>query len=320
MRLRSVTVREGHEVALEADPSPSPDWREDGVIRWLNVEAATHGELVDLFDRLGSDGTVIADYITEDHSPYWIEREEFTATTRAAPTAWRQHEAWFHLVGLPQTIVTVHGVEVPGTEAFIRRCWLGRPRPDVAIDAVLLKVIQSYVEEENDEFHRIRLQIERHAEGLKRGDSSFTVELLEELMTRCNHMGTVYFEYQRLCEGIEFVRSRVVGTRTHQELFRQGVANIRSMREGVEQLQRRLEELQRQHLMDRQALMERRIRVLTILSAIFLPLTLIAGVYGMNFHNMPELDEGYAYFVVLAGMALVGITMLTYFFWKGWFR
>jgi magnesium transporter len=59
-------------------------------------------------------------------------------------------------------------------------------------------------------------------------------------------------------------------------------------------------------------------KVLTIFSAIMLPLTFIAGVYGMNFDNMPELHSTYGYFAVLILMVLVAVLML-YFFWKrGW--
>ena len=50
-----------------------------------------------------------------------------------------------------------------------------------------------------------------------------------------------------------------------------------------------------------------------------LPLTLIAGIYGMNFENMPELGVRYPYFVILGFMALVGIGMLAFFYKKGWF-
>lgn len=59
-------------------------------------------------------------------------------------------------------------------------------------------------------------------------------------------------------------------------------------------------------------------KVLTIFSAIMLPLTFIAGVYGMNFDNMPELRSSYGYFAVLGIMVIVAIGML-YFFWRrGW--
>ena len=59
-------------------------------------------------------------------------------------------------------------------------------------------------------------------------------------------------------------------------------------------------------------------KVLTIFSAIMLPLTFIAGVYGMNFDNMPELRSRYGYFATLGVMAVVAGGML-FFFWKrGW--
>lgn len=60
------------------------------------------------------------------------------------------------------------------------------------------------------------------------------------------------------------------------------------------------------------------IKFLTIFSAIWLPLSFIAGVYGMNFENMPELKTRSGYFVVLALMAAVTLSLLGYFWRKGW--
>ncbi|MDR0766878.1 MAG: magnesium/cobalt transporter CorA [Methanosarcinales archaeon] len=59
-------------------------------------------------------------------------------------------------------------------------------------------------------------------------------------------------------------------------------------------------------------------RVLTIIATIFIPLTFIAGVYGMNFGNMPELDWEYGYFITLGGMTLISLTMLLFFRKKKW--
>ena len=59
-------------------------------------------------------------------------------------------------------------------------------------------------------------------------------------------------------------------------------------------------------------------KVLTIFSAIMLPLTFIAGVYGMNFDNMPELHSHFGYYTVWAIMIVVAVGML-YLFWRaGW--
>lgn len=59
-------------------------------------------------------------------------------------------------------------------------------------------------------------------------------------------------------------------------------------------------------------------KMLTLIANIFIPLTFIAGIYGMNFAYMPELQSPYGYPAVLALMALVSGTMLWYFRKKGW--
>lgn len=60
-------------------------------------------------------------------------------------------------------------------------------------------------------------------------------------------------------------------------------------------------------------------RVLTVVSAIFLPLSLIAGIYGMNFDHMPELHWKHAYLGVLGIMGAVASTLLLLFWRVGWF-
>ena len=59
-------------------------------------------------------------------------------------------------------------------------------------------------------------------------------------------------------------------------------------------------------------------KVLTIMASIFIPLTFIAGVYGMNFDNMPELHTQYGYFVVWGVMIVLFIGMMIYFKRKHW--
>lgn len=59
-------------------------------------------------------------------------------------------------------------------------------------------------------------------------------------------------------------------------------------------------------------------KMLTVVSSIFIPLTFIAGIYGMNFENMPELKWNYGYAIVIGLMAIVAISMMLYFVRKGW--
>lgn len=60
-------------------------------------------------------------------------------------------------------------------------------------------------------------------------------------------------------------------------------------------------------------------KILTLVSVIFLPLTLITGIYGMNFRNMPELQWDFGYFAVLAVMLFISVILIIYFKFKKWF-
>ncbi|HEY0262112.1 MAG TPA: magnesium/cobalt transporter CorA, partial [Chitinophagales bacterium] len=60
-------------------------------------------------------------------------------------------------------------------------------------------------------------------------------------------------------------------------------------------------------------------KTLTIMSSIFIPLSFIAGVYGMNFDNMPELHTHFGYFIVIGAMITVAIGMVIYFKIKKYF-
>ena len=71
---------------------------------------------------------------------------------------------------------------------------------------------------------------------------------------------------------------------------------------------------------NKQVKTEQRLRILTIVSVIFMPLALISSIYGMNFDNMPELHEQYAYYVMLGVMGLMTVVMIGFFMVKGWFR
>jgi magnesium transporter len=59
-------------------------------------------------------------------------------------------------------------------------------------------------------------------------------------------------------------------------------------------------------------------KMLTLMASIFIPLTFIAGVYGMNFEYMPELHTREGYFVVLSVMIAVAVLMVGYFYRRGW--
>jgi Mg2+ and Co2+ transporter CorA len=94
--------------------------------------------------------------------------------------------------------------------------------------------------------------------------------------------------------------------------------NARAAMQTVDRLETTISDIHQRFEMNQREKTNRRLAVLTVLSAIFMPLTFIAGIYGMNFENMPELQHVFGYPAVLIFMALVGGGMYIYFKTRGW--
>ncbi len=88
---------------------------------------------------------------------------------------------------------------------------------------------------------------------------------------------------------------------------------------SMQRLEKKAESLRLQYMLYQQEKSTRKINVLTIIQAVFVPLTFIAGVYGMNFINIPELSWPFGYGVIWLVFVAIASTLLIYFYRKGWF-
>jgi magnesium transporter len=103
------------------------------------------------------------------------------------------------------------------------------------------------------------------------------------------------------------------------EYLRWAAANLKSADRKLEWLERRIEVMRSLIDMHAQDRTNRRLGRLTILSMIFMPVTFLAGIWGMNFKSMPLLSLDYGYILALIIMLLISAGMYFYFHRKGWF-
>jgi Mg2+ and Co2+ transporter CorA len=120
---------------------------------------------------------------------------------------------------------------------------------------------------------------------------------------------------------LELVR---VARRTQLDLVAQSdlmdaaAANINAAERRLDRLDRTIGHLQNRYDASQQDKTNRRLGTLTVLSAIFMPLTLMAGLWGMNFAYMPELHLPWGYPGALALMVVVAGCLYWYFSSRGW--
>ncbi len=98
--------------------------------------------------------------------------------------------------------------------------------------------------------------------------------------------------------------------------FRDIYDHVLQILEIIDSYREMIENIQNIYLNNLSHKMNSVMKTLTVFTAIFMPLTFIAGIYGMNFQNMPELRNPNGYFYTLAGMALLTVLLWVYFKWK----
>ncbi|MEO8195535.1 MAG: magnesium/cobalt transporter CorA [Thermoanaerobaculia bacterium] len=100
--------------------------------------------------------------------------------------------------------------------------------------------------------------------------------------------------------------------------FRDTLENVLRLTDAVDQQRDQLSNVKDTYLSVISQRTNEIMKVLTLFSAIMLPLTFIAGVYGMNFQYIPELATHYGYFAVLGAMAVVAAGMVVWFRRRKW--
>lgn len=105
---------------------------------------------------------------------------------------------------------------------------------------------------------------------------------------------------------------------TNRLYFRDLVDHVAQILDGIDNQRDMLSNMEALYQAEAANKLNNVMRLLTVISTIFIPLSFIAGVYGMNFDNMPELHTKNGYFLLLAIMFLLMVSMLGYFKAKRW--
>jgi magnesium transporter len=218
----------------------------------------------------------------------------------------------------PHLCVTVHREPVEALERI--RHHLTGAEAHVAespssLVAVLLAGLSVRAMEVADELRRKVLDLQ---EQLERDPDQVEAAEIQELSSRIRALDAVISERIVVLDRVRLLEPPPLDLSGNKD-FQSAVSDTQYLDRLIERLEKRLANVREQYALYQQDRMNKRLAVLTTLSAVFLPLTLIAGIYGMNFEYMPELGFRYAYFLTMAVMAVLGIGMIVWFRSRGWF-
>jgi magnesium transporter len=161
------------------------------------------------------------------------------------------------------------------------------------IDAFSRKIYSGFSETDMDTISRLKDQVEQYLTIIE--DQFLTVSLLPDLSENQRQKG-------------------------NQTGLKQITFHLEHLQGMMQRAEDKLNYLFQQYQSEVQEMTNRRINTLTIVQAIFVPLTFIAGIYGMNFVRMPELEWNNGYWYALLLMAAIALFEVLLFWRKGWFK
>ncbi len=296
---------------------------------WVDLIAPTEEELARVAQQYGLHATAVQDCLDPEHLPKQEQFEDHTfvilrawdETSGGPSTTVQELTRKVAIFTGPKFLLTIHRKDQPWLAAVREKFRAngtgvsGSATPEALPTRVLTSLLNAVI----DTYTKPLEQIERRLdafEGLVFSGLEFAGELREiHLLKR-----QVTLIKRLLWRTVDVVQRMSPPSGRAAPLYRDVQDNAESSHFYADELLDDVNTLLNIQL----ALASHRtgevMRVLTVFSVFFLPLTFIVGVYGMNFAHMPELRSRWGYPSVLAAMGLVTLAIFLWFRRRGWLR
>jgi len=299
----------------------SPTWYEDSTHRWLDVEGADSIALNKLLEPLNLHPQVLEACVKPSEGSQFVayENEMFVNF----PVLWLEkdnQQTHVSIICLPTTLLTIHHQAIPGLPKLVdnlsTKSWL----QEGTASALLCELLSHVTEKLTLWATPLRARLSEISYALNENPESVEVNDILELKRYTEELIDVLEDLQLCLTRLKTVESEFFQSDRMSDYLRNLTNTIQTGRNVAQRYEGRLYNLYQHYAMTRQENMNRHLSRLTIISAIFLPLTLLTGIYGMNFEHMPALGLPYGYLAVLGSMVVIVVVMLFVFNRRGWFK
>lgn len=184
-------------------------------------------------------------------------------------------------------------------------------------DFLLFRMLDAIVDNYFEVLEDITESIEKLEWKLLRSANSDTLKMIEFQKRKLIELRKIVLPLKDVTFQLDKLRSPFLEPENHH-YFGDLKENCLAVLEEIDANKQILEGMANLYYAVQGQRMNEIMKVLTVVSAIFIPLTFIVGVYGMNFKYMPELEYEYGYYTVVLVMFLIAITLLVIFIKRGW--
>ncbi|MCB2211133.1 hypothetical protein KQI52_03355 [bacterium] len=295
-------------------------FHEEGAMHWVDIQGIHRDQLYDLLDVYGL------------HPLHREALSEVGQISRVFPAngalflEFSALESWeksnlrrISILHRKNFILTVHRFPIPGVEELITQLGEGHAEWTRNTDTLLYHLLDHLLDGTFQQLMNAREAVielndlfEEHPDELEDQDVHGTRRSINRLAISCEDQYYVISALQALDQDN-------IDLSFPKEFLRDLLAHAQYANRYANRLDDRAKELKFLLQTSLQERTEGRLRTMTIIMAIFTPLTFLAGIYGMNFAYIPELAWKYSYFVLLGVMGVTASVLLIIFWRRGWF-
>lgn len=310
---------------IEKDAAQLSDcfgYKDSGRVTWINVDGVHSKEIIEgLGNHYGIHPLIQEDIMTPDQRPKLDEQEgSVYVVMKMISTANKDHVGFEQISFIIGDKFVISFQEKPGDCFDVIRERIrqakGRVRK-MGADYLAYALIDTLI----DDYY---LVLEQYSDNVEKMENELLKEPSEKLLntvfklkSSITSVRNAIWPVRELISKLEKSESRLI-SKTTKPFIRDIYDHVVQIIDTVEIVRDRNSSLIDMYMSSMSNKMNEVMKVLTIIATIFIPLTFISGVYGMNFRHLPELEWKYGYFIILGVMALVAFGMLAYFKRKKW--
>ncbi len=310
------------EATLEplAETALSAHWPQDETHRWIDIEAATPDELRELLAPLELPADILNACLCQDRSDHLISRRKALYLELPTHLGWDEPEKpYISVLCLPTTIITIHRDRLHTIEDIIHGLDAEVPLGSPTSSALLHFLIVQIGKQNIDAALQVRAEAERLDQACHEQVDALDPVQIDTLRRRVSHYASVQDD-RMFCMGLlQSVDSQAFRASEHAQFIREMLPVSGISRQLIAGAEARVATLQRDYELTMQGRVDNRLRFLTMISAVFMPLTLISAIYGMNFNDLPAMGQPLGYVIVIGLMLGTAALTAGYLYWRGWF-
>ena len=287
---------------------------------WFDIEEAEPVELSRFLAPLNLHPLMLAHCLDSENVPGVISYEQAVLLEFPADFD-REAESQAYLTFVLQSpvLVTIRHGRMPAFDDLAQSLMEDKSTGLVHLVQVVYLILDALTDMSVKAETEVRDQILQTANTLTKNPGKIHTSDLTGLRWQVDKLVALIENQQYCIAGLNASDNEALKEPHRKAYLQDLLSEVEIAQKGIYRLETRVNDLYSYYQMEGSALVEKRLRTLTIISAITLPLGLIAGLLGMNVGGVPGINFSYGFITVIILMVIISAVELWYFKRKGWF-